>query len=72
MTDPTARFKPVTRRWIAVLSLALVALCAFSAYDAWVARNWLKVGIGVGGAAFFLYCAVEWWRRAGRQLIEDR
>ena len=62
MTDPTARFRPATRRWIAILSFGLVILCAYSAYDAW-ARNWLKVAIGAGGAAFFLYCTAEWWRR---------
>jgi hypothetical protein len=62
MTDPIARFKPATRRWIAVGCLALVALGAFSAYEAWVARNWLKVAFGVGSVVFFLYCAVEWWR----------
>ena len=54
MTDPTARFRPATRRWIAIISFGLVILCAYSAYDAW-ARNWLKVAIGAGGAAFFLY-----------------
>lgn len=63
MTDPVARFKPATRRWIAVGCLALVALAAFHAYEAWVAQNWLNVAFGVGGVAFFMYCAVGWWRR---------
>jgi hypothetical protein len=62
--DPTASYKPTTRKWIAAACGALAVLGAFSAYEAWQGGNWLKVAFGISAAGFFLWCARIWWQRS--------
>jgi hypothetical protein len=62
--DPTVKYQPTTRKWIALGCVALACLGAFSAYEAWQNASWFNVAVGVAGAGFFLWCARGWWQRS--------